>query len=98
MNIAICDDEKVILKSLKEKTEMLFPEAAVKTYLSGETLLAEKQTPDIVLLDIRMQGMNGMDTAGKLRNQKADTIIIFVTAAPEYLAYEFVYFVQKSIS
>lgn len=85
MNIAICDDEKVILESLKVKTERLFPNAAVKTYSSGEALLAEKQIPDIVLLDIQMQGMNGMETAGKLRNRTADTVIIFVTADTSFV-------------
>lgn len=85
MHIAICDDENAILESLKEKTELLFPEAAVKTYSSGEALLAEKQLPDLVLLDIQMQGMNGMDTARKLRSQKADTVLIFVTADASFV-------------
>lgn len=85
LTIAICDDEELILRTLKEKTKRLFPEADIKTFSSGKALLAEKPLPDIVLLDIQMQGMNGMEAARSIREQRADTVLIFVTADASFV-------------
>ena len=52
--IAVCEDEKYILEELHQKVETYIKQkqliADVKTYMSGEDLLKEKDTYDIVLL------------------------------------------------
>ena len=48
-------------------------------------MLASGEKIDILFLDIQMDGRNGMETAGQLRENGADTIIIFVTAFEEYV-------------
>lgn len=54
----------------------------VKTYASGSEALAAAGSlqPDLVLLDLRMQGMDGRATAQALRQQHATARMIFLTA------------------
>ena len=42
--------------------------------------LVEKDKPDIILLDIRMPVMDGIETLRALREKRVDTITIMVTA------------------
>ena len=46
---------------------------------------ASGSKPDILFLDIQMPGMDGMETAKVLRQDNEDMILIFVTAAEEYV-------------
>ena len=48
-------------------------------------LIASGSKPDILFLDIQMPGMDGMETAKMLRQDNEDMILIFVTAAEEYV-------------
>lgn len=85
MQIAICDDEKEIRELLGDKVKNLYPEAALTFYAAGEELLASKERPDILFLDIQMPGKNGMETAEELRRKWRETVLIFVTALEEYV-------------
>ena len=85
MRIAICDDEEKVRKILAEKARQLCPEAEVLCYVSGEELLSADRAPDILFLDIRMPGPGGMETAARLREKHKRMILIFVTAAEEYV-------------
>lgn len=79
MKIGICDDEKAARDMLREKAHKLYPHADILLYASGEELLSGK-LPDILFLDIQMQGKNGIETAKELRLTGRPLIIIFVTA------------------
>lgn len=79
MRIAICDDEKRICSILEEKVREICPDAETITYTSGEELLKDDILPDILLLDIKMPGIGGMDAARKLRDKGWRRILIFVT-------------------
>ena len=79
MRIAICDDEKRICSILAEKVGKIFPGAEILTYASGEELLGADILPDILLLDIKMPGMSGMDVARTLRDKDWRKILIFIT-------------------
>lgn len=79
MKIAICDDEKRICDILVQKTRSLCPDAEITQYMSGESLLAADTLPDILLLDIRMPGMDGMEAARLLRDKGWRKILIFIT-------------------
>lgn len=85
MRIAICDDEKEIRELLAEKSAKLYPKADISLWQSGEELLAAKEKPDILLLDIQMQGKDGMETARELRKRDKAVIIIFVTALSDFV-------------
>ena len=85
MQIAICDDEVSMVQILEEKIKKLLPDAVIEKYLSGDELIASGSKPDILFLDIQMPGMDGMETAKMLRQDNEDMILIFVTAAEEYV-------------
>ena len=84
MRIGICDDEKEIRELIEDKVRKLYPQSDILLYTSGEELLAGK-LPDILLLDIQMQGQSGIETAKELRLIDKQLIIIFVTAIEDYV-------------
>lgn len=91
MQIAICDDVKSLRKSLRKviETTLQLEGAAydIVEYESGEGLLTgmKQGVPDILFLDIEMEGLNGMEAARQLRKEYKDTVIIFVTAYPDFV-------------
>lgn len=85
MRIAICDDEKNIRQLIEKKIVKQYPQAEIVLFSSGEELLLSDLKIDILFLDIQMSGRDGMETAIELRKRDNDMIIIFVTAAEEYV-------------
>lgn len=83
--VAICDDEVFMLELLEEKVKNMLPSAVIEQFSSGGELLEGNTKADILFLDIQMSGMDGMETARLFRRQQRDALIIFVTAAPEYV-------------
>lgn len=83
--VAICDDEAFMLGLLEEKVKKMLPSAATERFSSGRELLEGNTKADILFLDIQMPEMDGMETAKLYRRQQRDALIIFVTAAPEYV-------------
>lgn len=84
MRVAICDDDKessVWLQGLVKKQE---PDSEIFRFHSVRQFLESGQHYDILLLDISMEDMRGMEAARALRIHGADTILIFVTAQKEY--------------
>ena len=61
MQIAICDDDPDIRTLLAGKIRHLYPHARIYFYESGEALSSIEQPPDILLLDIQMTGVSGME-------------------------------------
>ena len=84
MRVAICDDEEIIRKDIQSRILQIIPDAEIKLYTSGEELLADNPA-DIILLDIQMKGISGMDTARRLRADSVESVIIFITAVEEYV-------------
>lgn len=85
MQIAICDDEKNIRELIGNKVKNLYPKAEVCFFQTGEELLLSNRLIDILFLDIQMAGINGMETARKLRKTKKKMILIFVTVIKDYV-------------
>ncbi|MCM1538161.1 MAG: LytTR family DNA-binding domain-containing protein [bacterium] len=85
MKIAVCDDEREIREEIGQKIRRFLPDAEVCLYGSAEELLGEKSMPELLFLDIKMSGMNGMELAEKLRSRNRDVTIIFLTALEEYV-------------
>jgi len=85
MNILITDDEtpaRIRLRALVEELgHKVVGEAA-----HGEQALqiSESQQPDAILLDIRMPGMDGIETARHLMGQENPPAVIFVTAYDQH--------------
>src|SRR5690606_5271808 len=83
--VLVVDDEEPILELLKYNLEKNGYE--VKTASNGFQALeiAKKFTPDVVLLDIMMPMMDGVETCRKLREnpELQKTFIVFLTARSE---------------
>ena len=90
--IVICDDveiERLLLKEiLCQYFEEINEEVSIIEYGSGETLVADVEEGyldmELLLLDIYMKKLNGMETARKLRQLQCKVPIIFLTASPDY--------------
>ena len=80
MKIIIIDDDKLVCSALKRIVEAEGIEVLAIGYSGEEALkLHEQHHPDIILTDIRMGGMTGVE-AGKLILEKDPTAkIIFLT-------------------
>lgn len=78
--ILVIDDEKFITKSLKQHLEKEGYE--VLTADSGEEGLETFQTdaPDIVVLDLRMPGLSGMETLEAMKKLNSDIVVIIISA------------------
>ena len=85
MRIAICDDEEKVREILIKKVGTTFTEDTIDAYPSGEELLNAKELPDILLLDIKMPGISGMEVAKKLREKTDKMVIIFITGEEQYV-------------
>ena len=46
--------------------------------------LCEKENPDLVIVDIRMPGMDGLETIARILNQKQRRFVIIHSAYPHY--------------
>lgn len=87
--VAVCDDSKKTVDSIKENIEAYGrnsqKEIRVFSYYSGEELLdSYKCNIDILFLDIRMPGMDGVSVAERIRQKDKKVIIIFVTSLVQY--------------
>ena len=93
IHIVICDDEKQMSDHIKTFVSDFFRkknrEISLRTFLSGEELLNYDGQIDILFLDIQMNGMDGMETARKLRADKFRGFLIFITVLKEMVFQSF---------
>ena len=92
MRLAYCDDEEIQLEYMQRLAEQWAEQAGVSltyyAYKSAEELLfenAEGYPFDLLILDIDMQGMDGMALARKIRERDAKIPILFLTNKREYV-------------
>lgn len=83
IRIAICDDEKYMSDAIQSMVSGFFRkknmEIAILKFSCGEALLQCDKPIDVLFLDIRMRGMDGMETARKLRKHGFKGFLIFIT-------------------
>ncbi len=93
IRIAICDDEKHMSDHIRAMASDFFRkknrEIQLRTFLSGEDLLNYDGQIDILFLDIQMKGMDGLETARKLRADKFRGFLIFITVLKEMVFQSF---------
>lgn len=90
MTIAICDDDRKVCRFFEKKIKSVYQNADIKSFYDTSEIwnIAKRQSiqaPDILLLDIQMDRMNGMELAKKLRSIGWKTILIFITAYADYV-------------
>ena len=93
IHIAICDDEKHMSDHIRAMASDFFRkknrEIHFRTFLSGEELLSYDGQIDILFLDIQMKGMDGMETARKLRAGQFRGFLIFITVLKDMVFQSF---------
>lgn len=92
IQIAICDDIpterdqfRSLLHSFSDMEESFCFE--LTEYASGEALLIdleEDERFDLIVLDIYMERLNGMETAWQIRKNGVDTPLVFLTASKDF--------------
>ena len=92
-HIAVCDDNqadiKYILELLQQWGENNHIVLKIKSFPSAEAFLfcyAEDKTFDILLLDVEMGQINGIELAHRIREKDSMIQIIFVTGYTDYIA------------
>lgn len=85
MNILITDDEALARSRLRDLVEGL-GHSVLAEAANGEQALQMCETlqPEVILLDIRMPGMSGIETARHLMTQKNPPAVIFTTAYDQH--------------
>lgn len=100
--IYICDDEPKILSDISSTVRATLPEVEVSNFSSGNELLEAigKNTCDILLLDIDMPEISGLDIAARLTVLEDKPLLVFVTSHDELVYDSFQFhpfgFVRKS--
>jgi DNA-binding NtrC family response regulator len=80
--VTVIDDEQIIADTLAEILKLHGYEA--KAHYSGESALADAKEfcPHVVLSDIHMQKIDGIETALRFRESQPECRIILFTASP----------------
>lgn len=81
--LLIIDDDKQTCDYLKEFFTLR--KCSVSTALSGKDglQLLKKQKPDIVLLDVKMEGMDGLEVLREIKKIDKDIKVIMITVASD---------------
>ncbi|MDE6024052.1 MAG: LytTR family DNA-binding domain-containing protein [Lachnospiraceae bacterium] len=93
INIAVCDDEKCMSEKIEKMAEDFFrmknTDISIVEYSSGEELLKSNEKIDILFLDIGMHGMDGIETAKRLRAHGYNGFLVFITVLKEMVFQSF---------
>lgn len=92
LRIAICDDETESRDALRFQLEKILVEDSeeiVYEFSSGTNaaswLAKHPGELDLLFLDVEMKGLNGMETAMRIREFNTNLIIVFVTGYADYV-------------
>lgn len=86
MKVLVVDDERLARDRLNRMVSSLNGYEVVGEAASGEEALHKAMTldPDVVLLDIRMPGMDGLSVGDRLSKLESPPALIFCTAFSEH--------------
>ena len=89
MNIIVVDDDQLVSLSLKTILESTNKITVIAMGGSGEEAIAlyRQNKPDVMLMDIRMDGMSGIDAGEMILKENPDAKILYLTtfADDEYI-------------
>lgn len=87
IKILICDDEGIVRDSLQFILQKNFRgECESETARNGRLAieLAESFRPDIIMMDIQMPGINGIDAMREIRKENRNVVFIILTAYDKF--------------
>lgn len=84
--ILLADDEQIVLDSVKYIINSHFNNVDLKTVDSGRKaiLAASEFKPDIIFMDIRMPGIDGIEAIKEIKSFNNNTIFVIITAHDEF--------------
>lgn len=80
LTILIIDDERAIREACREVAAGMGFQTLVSEDAATATRLLQSQTIDIVLLDLRLPGANGLEILTQVKRIRPDAIVIVITA------------------
>ena len=85
-SLAICEDDGYMLEKLEEMAECYVKSkglhTGIRTFMSGEELMREQGAFDVLLLDLKLPGIDGVEVAKRFGGRSP---VIFVTAYKKYV-------------
>lgn len=89
IKIAIVEDDKHMSDDLQKNILLYFNEkgknSSVLTFSSAESFLSSNMSQyDLILMDVQLPGMNGIDALKKFREIAPHTLVIIVTSVAQY--------------
>src|SRR5437868_15313687 len=79
LNLLIVDDERSIREACREVAQSLGFNAAVAESAEHAYRLLEAQGSDVVLLDLKLPGVGGLEALHQIKTRRPDSIVIVVT-------------------
>ncbi len=91
MRVMIVDDEKLARERLRELLNEIGGHSVIGEAMNGNEAVekAAELNPDVVLMDIRMPGMDGLEAAMHLMGMDEPPIVIFTTAYDQHALHAF---------
>lgn len=83
LRVAVTDDDPIVAEKISNLIRTEDPEAGIFRYHSGEEMLLSGKVFDLVYLDIRMGGADGIETARRLLEHQKDALLVFVSGVRE---------------
>ncbi|MGC1968848.1 MAG: response regulator transcription factor, partial [Candidatus Acidiferrales bacterium] len=77
--VLLADDHQMLLDALKELLEPKYEVVGLVTDGRAVLKVAEKVRPDVILLDIAMPQLNGLDAGRQLKQSMPGVKLIFMT-------------------
>ena len=83
--VLICDDHRIVREGLRQFVAAVPGVDKVETAASGEEVLARypHEHPDLVLMDVRMPGLGGLEATRRLVQDHPEAKVIMLTAADD---------------
>ena len=79
LNVCVVDDDEVVRFNIAKKLSRL--DCTVRAFESGEDLVEflknQEREPDVILMDYKMSGMNGLETLNAVRKFSSIPAVIF---------------------
>ena len=79
MKVLLVDDEEEMVTALAERLLLRDMEADWVTCGMDAVTRASEDTYDVIVLDVKMPGMSGLETMEKIQKIRPETKIIFLT-------------------
>lgn len=84
MKILICEDEEIMLTALEFRLQRQGFEVMIAKNGKEALELIDKESPDLIVADIQMPFVSGLELIDELRTKRASTLPVIVISALEH--------------